>query len=56
MTETDVQDIKSHGNVGIRPYQMYGLYNQLKRQRKLIASDASAAMKYLYDLGKKYQL
>ncbi|MCI29256.1 hypothetical protein A2U01_0050465, partial [Trifolium medium] len=24
MTETDVQDIKSLGNVGIRPYQMYG--------------------------------
>jgi hypothetical protein len=24
MTEADVQDIGSHGNVRIRPYQMYG--------------------------------
>ncbi|GAU44815.1 hypothetical protein TSUD_400340 [Trifolium subterraneum] len=24
LTEKDVQDIESHGNVGIRPYQMYG--------------------------------
>jgi hypothetical protein len=24
MTEADVQDIRSHGNVRIRPYQMYG--------------------------------
>jgi hypothetical protein len=62
LTEKDVQDIESHGNVGIRPYQMYGamansaggfhkvgfvkkdLYNQLKRQRKLIASDSSEAV------------
>ncbi|GAU43339.1 hypothetical protein TSUD_282940 [Trifolium subterraneum] len=74
MMKTDVQDIESHGIVGIRPYQMYGamansaggfhkvgfvkkdLYNQVSRQRKLITSDASAAVKYLRDLGKKDQL
>ncbi|CAJ2636437.1 unnamed protein product [Trifolium pratense] len=74
MTETDIQDIESHGNVGIRPYQMYGamansaggfhkvgfvkkdLYNQVRRQRKEISSDASAAVKYLRDLGKTDQL
>ncbi|MCI59990.1 protein FAR1-RELATED SEQUENCE 5-like, partial [Trifolium medium] len=32
------------------------LYNQVSRQRKLITSDASVAVKYLRDLGKKDQL